>query len=753
MSEQAIAQTQKANTPQATQMQGSTLQRQCSCGQHTIAGGECDECRQKRLMVQRWNKNRVEPYVMFRSLGQSINFASSTFIESHFDHDFSQIPVHSNTKETTHKPKTGDGQLTKPSLHTHPSIQRFPKNGIETLAPSKINPASEISPEVELITGAGEPAMESALTTEGASPDTELTPSPAEPTPEPETPVETPSPGLLVEDSAEEVAPGQMRKTEFLTELRTAVCSTAEAVLTGTGRTTEGCPYLDYWFDYYSERDSQHIERAIHRYAPEAAGVITARGYIPIITVRVRRSVEAWAKTGEITGVPEGVPTTLPGTIPAEGEEGARTPTGPVMFKAREGGAKLADDPQAIQEQLGDGRPLDSSIRSRMESAFGRSFSHVRVHTDNMAAGLSNSLNARAFTVGEHIAFGSGEYQPETLIGDTLIAHELAHVAQQSGGSVSLAPSDQGSSGYNSLEEDADLSTVGAMASLWGKVKGRPKDIAQNAMPRLRSGLGLQRCSREPSWSAVGLQPRNSLWFFCGENPSEFSTSARLRTANFSNATNVNWSITHGADKVEFDGTPTGAEVRVKSKAGSTSRNDVRIEARQGTGSGAQAFTGSLTVRKPHSLEMVGSPNDQASCPPWDASCPGHPVWWTQITYRLKDNMNDTLQSVDVNENFPSAKSNDIPNNWVDPSSFSTVPFWSSSKTSGGTFVDNWYVWGGMPSPVAPSDPGANTSVDRIPHEFYVGSQTSAHGCRVQTHTAHRYLGYARHEGITTPAP
>ncbi|HEY3861583.1 MAG TPA: hypothetical protein VGO59_06805 [Verrucomicrobiae bacterium] len=79
-----------------------------------------------------------------------------------------------------------------------------------------------------------------------------------------------------------------------------------------------------------------------------------------------------------------------------------------------------------------------------------------------------------------------------------------------------------------------------------------------------------------------------------------------------------------------------------------------------------------------------------------------------------------------------------------------TVPFWQNTN---GTFVDNWFKYCGTPSPVAPATPTAGTGVDRIPHEFYAGSVTPAHGCRVQTHTAHRYLGFARHEGITSPAP
>ena len=131
-----------------------------------------------------------------------------------------------------------------------------------------------------------------------------------------------------------------------------------------------------------------------------------------------------------------------------------------------------------------------------MESVFNADFSHVRVHSDAGAAELSNRYNARAFTIGEHVAFGSGEYQPGTLVGDALIAHEMAHVIQQRGASPSVASSAIGDAGYNSLERDADLSAVGAVASLWSKTKGAITDVARNTIPRLKSGLRLSRCPR-----------------------------------------------------------------------------------------------------------------------------------------------------------------------------------------------------------------------------------------------------------------
>jgi hypothetical protein len=92
------------------------------------------------------------------------------------------------------------------------------------------------------------------------------------------------------------------------------------------------------------------------------------------------------------------------------------------------------------------------------------------------------------------VAFGAGEYQPGTLIGDALLAHELAHVAQQGQSAGVSGPQHKGGGAYNALEEDADVAAVGAVASLWGGAQGRLSDIGQQAMPRLRSGLRLQRC-------------------------------------------------------------------------------------------------------------------------------------------------------------------------------------------------------------------------------------------------------------------
>ncbi len=97
------------------------------------------------------------------------------------------------------------------------------------------------------------------------------------------------------------------------------------------------------------------------------------------------------------------------------------------------GGLVHPDVEAAIAASHGGGRPLAGGIASTLESSVGQSFSDVRVHTDDHAGALARAVSARAFTVGSDIFFAPGQYTPGTAAGNELIAHEVAHVAQQRG--------------------------------------------------------------------------------------------------------------------------------------------------------------------------------------------------------------------------------------------------------------------------------------------------------------------------------
>lgn len=92
---------------------------------------------------------------------------------------------------------------------------------------------------------------------------------------------------------------------------------------------------------------------------------------------------------------------------------------------------------KGINSAKGGGQPLAPNLQQKMGNAMGADFSGVRVHTDNNANKLNESIQAKAFTTGRDVFFKQGAYQPNSKGGQELIAHELTHVVQQ-GGSQNL---------------------------------------------------------------------------------------------------------------------------------------------------------------------------------------------------------------------------------------------------------------------------------------------------------------------------
>ncbi|NEO87622.1 MAG: DUF4157 domain-containing protein [Spirulina sp. SIO3F2] len=95
------------------------------------------------------------------------------------------------------------------------------------------------------------------------------------------------------------------------------------------------------------------------------------------------------------------------------------------------GGTASPELEQSIQQKRGKGRPLADRVRQPMEDAFGTNFGGVRIHTDNTADQLNQSIQAKAFTTGQDVFFRQGAYAPESKEGQGLLAHELTHVVQQ----------------------------------------------------------------------------------------------------------------------------------------------------------------------------------------------------------------------------------------------------------------------------------------------------------------------------------
>jgi uncharacterized protein DUF4157 len=100
-----------------------------------------------------------------------------------------------------------------------------------------------------------------------------------------------------------------------------------------------------------------------------------------------------------------------------------------------------------LTSDLGTGAPLDIATRRFFEPRFGFDFGKVRIHDDARADVSARAVRALAYTIGSHVVFRAGTFSPASSDGRRLLAHELVHVVQQSGGtskhSLTPAPAPQ----------------------------------------------------------------------------------------------------------------------------------------------------------------------------------------------------------------------------------------------------------------------------------------------------------------------
>jgi hypothetical protein len=122
------------------------------------------------------------------------------------------------------------------------------------------------------------------------------------------------------------------------------------------------------------------------------------------------------------------------GPCVSHAEEIERGQARPIRRQASGNGGGLpvpADLEPQVRRATSGGEALPRAVRAFFEPRFGQALSHVRIHRTADAGASAKALGARAYTLGEHIAFGSGRWAPGTDAGDRLIAHELTHVLQQ----------------------------------------------------------------------------------------------------------------------------------------------------------------------------------------------------------------------------------------------------------------------------------------------------------------------------------
>jgi hypothetical protein len=151
------------------------------------------------------------------------------------------------------------------------------------------------------------------------------------------------------------------------------------------------------------------------------------------------------------------------------------------------------------------GSALPGSIQRKFEGSLGADLSGVRVHSGEASAQAADAVGAKAYTVGQDIHFGAGNYDPASTAGEHLLAHEVAHTVQQRGGTPTrqhkLEVSGPADAAEHEADRAADAMVAGAPASV-ASAGGLQRDFDPNKKKAAvdTSGNGPGTVTGLPGW-------------------------------------------------------------------------------------------------------------------------------------------------------------------------------------------------------------------------------------------------------------
>lgn len=271
-----------------------------------------------------------------------------------------------------------------------------------------------------------------------------------------------PAGALIVDDAP--LHDGQVLKTAFIAQLKDLVTAVVDHEL-GSAGSAIGCPYIAEMFARYADRPAAMGEAMLRKWVPALKDVKNAHDMIPPTLDRVRTGIQTWRRTGQ---VPADLIAVEPSLVNAP----------PPPDQAR---AKSLDH---LEAELGPGQPLDAGTAARMSAVIRSDISSARIHTGPVAAAKAAEAGAAAFAVGTNVVMGAAAQEPGSLVGDALLAHELAHVAQQKD-----AAADPVARRKPIGKEDA---AAEADAGL-----GRLANFGTAVRDVMKTGLQLQRCGSD----------------------------------------------------------------------------------------------------------------------------------------------------------------------------------------------------------------------------------------------------------------
>lgn len=167
----------------------------------------------------------------------------------------------------------------------------------------------------------------------------------------------------------------------------------------------------------------------------------------------------------------------------------------------------------AALAENGAGHALDAPLQSEMESLLGEDLSAVRVHRGDAAARAAAGIGARAYTIGDAVVFGAGEYAPATADGRRTLVHELVHVLQQRQGPAPRAEAlDTRDRFPNQAVRVQGWSSSIDLAPAGGVHERQAEAVAEGALAGsgppgfVRAARGIHRLEQDaPATSGVGM--------------------------------------------------------------------------------------------------------------------------------------------------------------------------------------------------------------------------------------------------------
>jgi hypothetical protein len=377
------------------------------------------------------------------------------------------------------------------------------------------------------------------------------------------------------------VAPGQMLKSAFLEQLKPSVTNAANEELGRLGSALS-CPYIAEYFAKYGALPASATTALIKKWIPSAAGAASPQALIPMIVQRVRAGVHVWKETGKL-------PPDVAAAEPAAAQQvQTQAPAAPQAQK------KSLD---AMETELGPGQAADSKLATPLGAE------GARIHRGPVAERQAAEHGAVAFAVGQNVVMGANAPKPGSLAGDALLAHELAHTAQQKNAASDatarkkpIADEDQ------AAERDADRAAGGAMSS--NEKLAKLGNFAGSIGDVMRTGLQLQRCATQ----SPGIDRQAYLREFEPQIAADAANTLRKLPFGTMDAS-VTWAeggqqkfVGHLADQIAAPSTPETLEALVKPERITSLIDSSRLMNEEGSALGPDKYFGAVGVEVANAL-------------------------------------------------------------------------------------------------------------------------------------------------------